>query len=127
MRPQRILELVCCAYALTMVALANLPAHEHLPNIPISISTSSCPSGPVALRSEAPIVPLVLGYQGGETPASAESCGRVVELVRAEAPAYAFVPARFICAEVREHAHKQWLEANLWPGPHLWVLDGRAV
>ncbi len=116
-------------YATGVAVLANLPAWKHLPGLPISISAVSCPSGPAALDSDPSLlIPLVVAQQysrGVESPASAESCRRIVELVRDSEPLYNYVPERFICRSIRGHAHEMWDDADLWTGPYLWIIDGQ--
>lgn len=118
-------------YAGTVAMLANLPAWQHLPDQPVSISAATCPSAPVTLRADRRLVtPLVLAAEferGAETSWSKESCDWIAATVRARAPGFDHVPKRFICRSVRAHAHELWLDADLWPGPHLWVIDDRAV
>lgn len=127
----RVVTVLALLYAVGVAVLAQLPAWRHLPDIPISVTTGSCPATPIALRADPEIVvPLVLASgveRGAETPAAAESCRRMVALVRSSEPAYEYVPDRFICRSIRRHAHDLWLEADLWPGPHMWIVDDEII
>jgi hypothetical protein len=118
-------------YAVGVTALASLPAWRHLPDLPISVTTGSCPATPIALAADPDLlVPLVLASgveHGTETPAAAESCRRMAALVREADSFYELVPDRFVCRSIRRHAHDLWLEADLWPGPHMWIVDGELI
>jgi hypothetical protein len=121
--------LMALLYAVGVAAIASLPAWKYLPDLPVVVTAASCPAAPVALAADQDrVIALVLAYEferGEESAGSRESCNRITKHVRANAPSfYAFVPQRFICRSVRAHAHKLWLEADLWPGPDLWILDG---
>ncbi len=117
-------------YTAGVSALSDIDAYEYLPELPISVF--GCPSGPIALRADpdliVPVVVPVEYHRGAESPASLESCERIVELVRSRAPSwYALVPDRFVCSSVRRHVHALWLARELNLGNHLWILDGHAT
>lgn len=123
-------------YAAGVATLSRLPAWDALGGLPVSVAAVGCPSGPIALEASAetadapPFLPLVLArdyHRGDESPASRESCRRIVEIVRENEPAFAYVPARFICANVRAHARELWTDADIWVDSWLWIIDGRAV
>lgn len=127
----RTITALSLTYAAGAAVLANLPAWDALGGLPVTVAAVGCGSGPTALEADTgAFVPLVLArdyHRGDESPASRESCRRIVEIVRENEPAFAYVPARFICANVRAHARALWTDADIWVDSWLWIIDGRAV
>lgn len=103
-----------------------------LPDVPLAVSLARCPGAGVTLRSEAPILPVVLadspdGVVGPESNAGLASCDRLVDAMRAEAPVLRVVWSGWLCRSVRAHVVDALSDAHLWAGPQVWVIDGRAV
>lgn len=126
-----------CLYSAATAVWAGVPVERWLPSeLAYPVAGQGCELASVLVASSrdaevaSTVMPIVMASddaEGSENAVAAESCDRIVELLRRDSPWMYAIPRRFICARARKWAREKYEIAHQTLGGEIWIIAGKAI